>query len=796
MLDILNESVFNGTSSPQFRLSGSDLPSISMNQVQVERASQTTNYNYNNIKMSEPRKCPGCSSTRFKKDISTALGDLSCLECGMVFEENPIVSEVQFGESSSGAATVQGAMVGADQARASHGPRNALESREQTILNAKQQIKRLAQSMGIADFVSEAATGWFKLALFQNFVQGRRSQNVLAACLYVACRHEKTSHLLIDFSSRLQISVYSLGATYLKLVRALQIQKMPLAEPSFFIQHFADRLELGNQTPKIVHDATQLALRMASDWIKEGRRPAGIAGACILLASRMNNMQRSHSEVVAVAHVGEETIQKRLNEFKKTTSARLTVEVFRESEDTHDSKPPSFQKNRRIELKVQAYLKERQTVLERYRDMAKNKKLYSKLNVSLRNDTDEAEREENPSKELVEGAPNAEGDAESAAAVSKGAFATAEGDENHNEASSTVPQAEKSPGENDKKPTSSELEREDSSDVELEEVEDNGKEDPLFVPSTYVARRRTRRQANRSAASGQSPEAPLERFEDARNDVSTPPTLAELDFQENGAIASLNEEEEEERTERSRRRAARRPAARRIAVEETSDSEVKRHVRTKKKRNTRDALLKAVLNEGTLTEDQLEIALDKILTSQRQRYGLPQGEEEHRNGDEVEIEVMIEKNRPQNLADNLPTTHHILSKVSDEQELCSDDDINNEFEDIRLSEEDARQKERIWISLHHEFLIAQEKKKLKREADELTGNTSGTTRKKRKSKDSQIDPVINQAVVGAIHLIGEDGKPITPAESTRQYLQKKSFSKKINYDSITLLFGSLGSNED
>ena len=54
---------------------------------------------------------------------------MSCLRCGTVLEENPIVSEVQFGESSSGAAMVQGAMVGADQARATFagGRQNAME---------------------------------------------------------------------------------------------------------------------------------------------------------------------------------------------------------------------------------------------------------------------------------------------------------------------------------------------------------------------------------------------------------------------------------------------------------------------------------------------------------------------------------------------------------------------------------------------------------------------------------------------------------------------------------------------
>ena len=134
---------------------------------------------------------------------------------------NPIVSEVQFGESSSGAAMVQGAMVGADQARATFagGRQNAMESREQTLSNGKRKIKRIAAALKIPDYIAEAAGEWFRLALTLNFVQGRRSNNVLATCLYVACRKERTHHMLIDFSSRLQISVYSLGATFLKWPR-------------------------------------------------------------------------------------------------------------------------------------------------------------------------------------------------------------------------------------------------------------------------------------------------------------------------------------------------------------------------------------------------------------------------------------------------------------------------------------------------------------------------------------------------------------------------------------------------
>ena len=312
--------------------------------------------------MQKQQKCVNCGHTQFDVNRYTAAGDVSCLRCGTVLEENPIVSEVQFGESSSGAAMVQGAMVGADQARATFagGRQNAMESREQTITNGKRKIRRIAAALRIPDFIAEAAGEWFKLALTMNFVQGRRSNNVLATCLYVACRKEKTPHMLIDFSSRLQISVYSVGATFLKMVKALHITSLPLADPSLFIQHFVEKLDFKEKATKVARDATKLAQRMSADWIHEGRRPAGVAGACVLLAARMNNFRRSHSEIVAISHVGQETLQRRLNEFKKTKAAQLSVKSFRDDEEVESANPPSFEKNRKNELRIARTLQRRQ----------------------------------------------------------------------------------------------------------------------------------------------------------------------------------------------------------------------------------------------------------------------------------------------------------------------------------------------------------------------------------------------------------------------------------------------------
>jgi len=54
--------------------------------------------------------CSDCGGTVIEYDA--AAGNGFCVQCGTVIEENTIVNEVTFGETSTGAAMVQGSYVG------------------------------------------------------------------------------------------------------------------------------------------------------------------------------------------------------------------------------------------------------------------------------------------------------------------------------------------------------------------------------------------------------------------------------------------------------------------------------------------------------------------------------------------------------------------------------------------------------------------------------------------------------------------------------------------------------------
>ncbi|KAL5501199.1 BRF1 [Sanghuangporus vaninii] len=297
--------------------------------------------------------CGECGGTVIEYDA--AAGNGFCVGCGTVVEENTIVSEVVFGESSSGAAIVQGSFVsqGATRARMSgpYGNRNTSESREQTIENASRKIRNVATVMRLSEVVQTAAVRLYTLALEHKFTKGRRNMNVVAVCLYVACRQKETrNYMLIDFSDLLQVNVFELGHIFLQLVQTLNL-RLPLVDPSHYISRFAALLEFGDDTPKVAADAVRLVARFNRDWLSRGRRPAGICGACLLLAARMNNFRRSVQEIVQVVKITETTLKRRLDEFRKTPTAMLTVADFRTVWLEDEMDPPAYIRGKEKEAK-------------------------------------------------------------------------------------------------------------------------------------------------------------------------------------------------------------------------------------------------------------------------------------------------------------------------------------------------------------------------------------------------------------------------------------------------------------
>ncbi|XP_063874689.1 transcription factor IIIB 90 kDa subunit-like isoform X2 [Scylla paramamosain] len=289
------------------------------------------------------------------KDIDTdpARGDAVCTSCGTVLSEHNIVSEVQFLENSHGGSSAVGQFVSSDAVSKRPMFRDfrgsfARESKEITLGNAKKKINALAQQLRLSQHNSEMAFNFFKLGLSKGLTRGRKTNHVIGACVYITCRTEQTAHMLIDVSDALQIDVYELGRTYLRLSTALCIN-IPAMDPCLYIWRFAYKLSFEKKTHDVSETALRLVKRMKRDWMHTGRRPSGVCGAALVIAARLHNFNRTINDVIKVVKVHESTLRKRLTEFGETPSSALTLQEFMTVDLDEEQDPPAFRAARKQE---------------------------------------------------------------------------------------------------------------------------------------------------------------------------------------------------------------------------------------------------------------------------------------------------------------------------------------------------------------------------------------------------------------------------------------------------------------
>ncbi|CAO1424732.1 unnamed protein product [Diamesa serratosioi] len=294
------------------------------------------------------RKCKFCGSADIETD--SARGHAVCTSCGFLLEDNIIVSEVTFEEGAHGSSAI-GQFVPLDSKGGATGygkfpVGTGTESREVTLRKAKLGITHLCQQLFLSNHCIETAHNFFKMALSRQLTRGRRNTHIYAACVYITCRTEGTSHLLIDISDALQICCYELGRTYLKLSQALCIN-IPSIDPCIYIMRFANRLEFADKTHEVSMTAQRLVQRMKKDSIHSGRRPSGLCGAALLLAARMHEFNRTPIDIVRVVKIHESTLRKRLLEFGETPSSNLTVDEFMAIDLEAEQDPPAFRAARK-----------------------------------------------------------------------------------------------------------------------------------------------------------------------------------------------------------------------------------------------------------------------------------------------------------------------------------------------------------------------------------------------------------------------------------------------------------------
>lgn len=150
----------------------------------------------------------------------------------------------------------------------------------------------------------------------------------------------------------------------------------------FNVARFAEKLEFGAETGRVIHLAIKLSKSMDRDFIRDGRRPAGICAASLFIAARICGFNRTIREIVLVVKVCEGTLRNRLKEFGETEAGQVpTMSAEAIAFDWHPSQPPSFKhpRKRKTEKEIAEDEFEETKLMEETKNILSSSKDYKEI---------------------------------------------------------------------------------------------------------------------------------------------------------------------------------------------------------------------------------------------------------------------------------------------------------------------------------------------------------------------------------------------------------------------------------
>jgi len=325
-------------------------------------------------------QCEKCEN--IQKDPNT--GMLICLTCGNVVEESQVVNALEFDEDQKAAGTFM------DFNKPSYfhpGGRNTLsqmiDPSQRNLNRAFKLIDNVSKILTINESIVKYAKKLYTIASNKKFTQGRNTKHIVGAILYLACRKNQTTHLLIDFSEVLRINLFIIGSLYIKLIK-ITGQQIQIIDPSLYMHRFCNKFNFGNNAKEIERTALKILQFMKRDWITTGRRPSGLCGACILISAKLHKFNIDINLLSDVVHVSAQTIQNRIEEFSLTKVASMTKEQFEAFKEGHyypGADPPAFLKG----LMKDNEEKEQKEIVEENKEKIENGANVTKNKMDLEN---------------------------------------------------------------------------------------------------------------------------------------------------------------------------------------------------------------------------------------------------------------------------------------------------------------------------------------------------------------------------------------------------------------------------
>ena len=291
-----------------------------------------------NVNDGEITSCPNCKANRNHLEVDDNRGELVCVNCGMVVEQNLIDLSAPTRRFSKDDPSVDNSHHGAPPSilfpdkgltttfNAWEGkPTNRLQNyilkrtNQQTVTNKERNLAvalgdlaRIVSRMALSKAVHQEAARIYREAVDAKLIRGRSIEGVVAASLYAACRMCGLPRSLDEIADGTRTGRKEIARNWTTLrKRITRLKRAHPPRPEEFLERYANVLNLNIGTSQ---RANELLSSCFDGGVDQGKNPIGIVAACLYIACTECDERRTQREIAKALCITEVTIRNRYKE--------------------------------------------------------------------------------------------------------------------------------------------------------------------------------------------------------------------------------------------------------------------------------------------------------------------------------------------------------------------------------------------------------------------------------------------------------------------------------------------------
>lgn len=191
--------------------------------------------------------------------------------------------------------------------------RSSVDSKNKTLRSGLLFLNMLQMKLGIPDSIAENSAHMYRKAIRAKMTVGRRSKNIICACIYASCKQCGIPRSILEISTVSNISKKEIARTYRSLVEKLDLSINPFSSREF-LASIANEAKISEKSRR---DALEIIYSIEKAGLSQGKNPKALASASLYLACVLNAERKTQAEIAKASHITSTTIRTRYYDLKE-----------------------------------------------------------------------------------------------------------------------------------------------------------------------------------------------------------------------------------------------------------------------------------------------------------------------------------------------------------------------------------------------------------------------------------------------------------------------------------------------